>query len=106
LIGLVKLTSKRPLTGTDDEVEEEAEDEPETVVTPRIRVVVKAPAAPAIEEPLMIHLSWAGSQSGPFSRSQIEQMFRSGEIPAEAFYWQDGMEDWRTAEELREPGVA
>ncbi|HWF18973.1 MAG TPA: rhomboid family intramembrane serine protease [Verrucomicrobiae bacterium] len=65
-----------------------------------------APAAvPATSEPPTIHLSWDGAQSGPFTLSQVQQMFAAGEIPTTAYYWQEGMSDWRSAEELREPGV-
>lgn len=104
LIGLVKLLPK--YEPPEEEAEEEAEEVTQVTPAPRMRVPVTAPAAPVLDEPKTIHLSWGSSQSGPFALSQIEQMFRNGEIPAEAVYWQEGMEDWRTAEELRQPGVA
>jgi membrane associated rhomboid family serine protease len=105
LIGVLKLLPQLALPEEDEEDEEEEGVTP-SAATPRIHVTVTNTSAPAIAGPRTIHLSWGDSQSGPFSPSEIEQMFRSGEIPTEALYWQEGMEEWRTAEELREPGVA
>lgn len=56
-------------------------------------------------EPATIHLSSNGTQSGPFTPSQVQQMFASGEIPSDAFYWQEGMADWSSVAELRTPGA-
>lgn len=61
---------------------------------------------PASNEPATIYLSWDGAQSGPFTMTQIQQMFAAGDIPNEAYYWQEGMDDWRNAQELRDPGTA
>jgi membrane associated rhomboid family serine protease len=61
-------------------------------------------ASPAGETPV-ISLFWNETHYGPFTPSQIQAMFAQGAIPAEALYWQEGMEEWRTAEELREPGM-
>ena len=41
----------------------------------------------------------------PFTATQIEQMFRSGEVSSDVLYWQEGMESWQSAEELRPPGM-
>jgi membrane associated rhomboid family serine protease len=107
LIGVLKLFPQLAWREEDDEeAEMQTPTETLTVATPRMRVAVPNTTAPAVAEPKTINLSWGDTQSGPFSLSEIEQMFRSGEIPAEAVYWQEGMEAWRTADELREPGMA
>jgi membrane associated rhomboid family serine protease len=73
---------------------------------PASALLATAPVTPtAAGEVLTIHLSFGGAQSGPFSPGQIQQMFVAGEIPVEALYWQAGMDEWRNADELREPGV-
>jgi hypothetical protein len=124
-VALVKLTSKQPL------VEEEEERIPtitrtvkpvsaipsspraEARVIPLRSAAVSAPAlepepaatapspATAPGEPGTIYLSWNGAQSGPFTASQIRQMFAAGQIPDPSFYWQEGMGNWANAEELR-----
>ncbi len=63
-----------------------------------------APVAAPIEG-ATIYLSWDGVNYGPYALSQIQPMFKRGEIPPHASYWQHGMEDWRAAEELRDPGT-
>ena len=52
-----------------------------------------------------IRLFSNGIRSGPFRASEIQKVFTTGEIPQEALYWQQGMDEWRMVEELREPGV-
>jgi len=42
------------------------------------------------------------TQIGPFRLSQIRGMFALGSIAEGTLYWKDGMEDWRTVEELHE----
>ena len=34
-----------------------------------------------------------GEQRGPFLRSQLDSMWRMGQITADAMYWEDGMSD-------------
>jgi hypothetical protein len=41
---------------------------------------------------------------GPFTPPQIQQMFYDGAIPSDALYWQEGMGDWRSAQELMPTG--
>jgi hypothetical protein len=67
------------------------------------QAAVPAPVAAPVEA-ATIFLSWDGVNYGPYALSQIQPMFRRGEIPLHASYWQQGMEDWRPAEELRDPG--
>jgi len=92
------------------------EPEEETPIATVIRPVVHAPTraqarapirvkpAPTNSEAPSISLFWNETHYGPYTMSQIRELFVAGTIPEGAVYWQDGMEDWRTAEELREPG--
>ena len=73
-------------------------------VRPQYRVAESAPVIAPIGH-ATIYLSWDGSKFGPYALSQIQPMFKRGEIPPAAFYWQDGMAEWRSAEELRDPGT-
>lgn len=60
--------------------------------------------AQSVEQPVeqpTIYLHLAGVQSGPFTVTQIGQMFVSGEFSPETLYWREGMADWRGVEELR-----
>jgi membrane associated rhomboid family serine protease len=70
------------------------------------RVAENAPVAAAVvpAENATIYLSWDGATYGPYALWQIQPMFKRGEIPIDASYWQQGMEEWRPAEELRDPG--
>ncbi len=84
------------------------------VVIARPDPVIRAPRAeprrfvlPSQQQPTetpKIYLHVSGAQSGPFTAAQIEKMFGEGEIPAGAFYWQEGMEKWESAEDLRSVG--
>jgi hypothetical protein len=81
--------------------------------TSDLRVQSRMPSQPAaavpmpaaISEAATIYLSWDGVNYGPYSLAQILPMFKRGEIPINASYWQQGMEEWRSAEELRDPGT-
>lgn len=42
----------------------------------------------------------SNAQSGPFSLVQVRQMLALGSITPEAFYWQEGMQEWRSVSEL------
>ena len=70
-----------------------------------IRVQVPAASAAAVETPT-VYLFLSEGQAGPFTSSQIHEMFRSGTISPETVYWQEGMADWQSAEELRPPGTS
>jgi hypothetical protein len=44
----------------------------------------------------------AGTQSGPFPVSQVLEMLDLGSVTPEALFWREGMEDWRSVQELRD----
>ncbi len=70
---------------------------------PAIRVQPRPAAAPFRLETPTIYLYMNGEQSGPFTKSLVQQKFSQGTIPADALYWQEGMENWVSADDLREP---
>jgi|SRR5579863_1239540 len=74
-------------------------------VSQPVRVAVRRAAAAVPAETPTIHLYWNDTQSGPFTNTQVQQMFVAGEIPTEALYAMEGMTEWRPAEELRAPGT-
>ncbi len=84
---------KRALPEDQEEVERSA---------PRLRP--KA-ARPIVVEQPTIYLLSGGAQAGPFTPTQIQQMFETGAIGADDFYWREGLDDWRNVEELRAPGT-
>ena len=62
-------------------------------------------ASPAVEEtpryrgstePAVIYLTEAGSQLGPFTKTQVAQMIALGSVGTEAYFWREGMGDWQT----------
>jgi membrane associated rhomboid family serine protease len=100
LISLEKLRSRlQPDSEEDREVPEPKQ------VKPVVRIRPRPVAAPAAVQAPTIHLFREGSQTGPFTLSQIQQMFATQDIATGALYWQEGMEEWRSCEELREPGA-
>lgn len=58
------------------------------------------PAGADSHVPAAIYLFENEVQSGPFSQWQIREMLAMGSISAEALYWQNGMTDWRSVNEL------
>jgi membrane associated rhomboid family serine protease len=58
------------------------------------------PRARAVAEPATIYLLANEAQSGPFTRGQIQQMNRLGALEAGTLYWEEGMAEWRSLEEL------
>jgi hypothetical protein len=44
----------------------------------------------------------AGTQVGPFPVSQVLEMVELGSLSPEAVFRREGMEDWRSVEELRD----
>lgn len=102
-IALISLEKLR-LRHEPDSLEEPGPPEPKRV-KPVVRIRSRAAAASAVAETPVIHLFQEDSQTGPFTLSQIEQMFSTNAIGPGALYWQEGMEDWRSAEELRLPGA-
>jgi hypothetical protein len=49
--------------------------------------------APKLGAGLFLLLSH-GEQRGPFTYSQLQSMWQTGAITADAMYWQDGLDDW------------
>jgi membrane associated rhomboid family serine protease len=106
LMGLDRAIKRaEPIEEAEDEEEEQPSAAPIPVraTRPRIRVQLNS-ARPALVEAPTIFLFVAEQQTGPFNATQVQRMFLEGAIPADALYWQEGMTDWRGAEELRPPG--
>ena len=72
--------------------EEEVEEKP---VKPVVRI-----ARPKEEPQVLVHDG--GTQAGPFPVSQVLGMLDLGSLSAEAVFWREGMEDWRSVQELRD----
>lgn len=51
----------------------------------------------------MIYLSANGAVLGQFEESAVPQVLADRKITAEAFYWREGMADWRPVSELAKP---
>jgi membrane associated rhomboid family serine protease len=60
--------------------------------------VVRLRPQPA--ESASLYVSDGGTEIGPFTRGQILEMQKLGSISEEAFYWQDGMPEWRSIVEI------
>lgn len=107
LIGVVKLLPQSECPGEETE-DAEPIAQPVQRRTPisqtPIRVQLK-PKPVAVMEAPSIYLYVQETQAGPYTSPQITQMFLEGTIPPEALYWQEGMDDWHSAEELRPPGA-
>lgn len=58
-----------------------------------------------VAETPTLYLHMNGQQYGPYTASQVQEMFVADQIAADALYWQEGIEEWRSAEELRPPGA-
>ena len=102
LMPLIRLWSK--LYPVDEEEVQVAT--PTRVQVPgRPQVAARLVSSPPDAENPTIYLHAAGLQSGPFTLAQIQKLFSDGAVSAQTFYWQEGMDDWRDAEELRQPGV-
>jgi hypothetical protein len=48
----------------------------------------------------MIHLSYNGENLGEFDESQISLMISDGRIDQNAYFWREGMEDWKPISDL------
>lgn len=107
--GLALIALEKPRLKRLAQLEEEQEiGEPQTtpnrLPATRPRGALRAAAAASFETPT-IFLFLNGSQAGPYTISQVQQMIATGAISSETFYWQQGMDNWRSSEELREPGT-
>ena len=106
--GLALIALEKPRLKRLGQLDEEQEVEAPQTITNRVaatRPGAMRTAAPTMLETPTIYLFLNGGQAGPYTMSQVQQMFGTGAISSETFYWQQGMDDWRSAEELREPGT-
>jgi membrane associated rhomboid family serine protease len=67
----------------------------------KLRVRSRPATVTQAARPAAIYLFLYDAQTGPFSLGQIRQMLSIGSIPEGTLYWKEGMEDWRTSDELR-----
>src|ERR1051326_806346 len=56
---------------------------------------VAAPAREPSNEPATVYLSVDGQQFGPYAASKVRAMVALGSVSADAYFWQDGMAEWR-----------
>jgi membrane associated rhomboid family serine protease len=63
-----------------------------------IRIPSRIKAVP--KQPATVYLCDAGAQSGPFTDYQVREMLNAGSVSGEAFYWEEGMPDWRSITEF------
>lgn len=40
------------------------------------------------------HINCNGNTSGPFTLSQLQNMWKNGSVTADALYWQEGFDEW------------
>jgi membrane associated rhomboid family serine protease len=102
LMSVAKLFKKSLLLA--EEEDEEQIEAPKQIKRGPIRVVLKTAPAGATEI-ASIYLIQNETQAGPYTPSQVQNMFIIGSISGDALYWQEGMSDWSSAEELRPPGT-
>lgn len=50
--------------------------------------------------PNLYYIEVNGRREGPYTPDQLRSHWNTGKIPVEAFYWQDGMDDWRSLREI------
>ncbi|MCL4179086.1 MAG: rhomboid family intramembrane serine protease [Verrucomicrobia bacterium] len=105
LFGLAAMLLLKRRISSEVETDEAEAVSPRPVARPVARVRVRAAAAPVLAETPTVLLFLGGAECGPYTLTQVQRMFVAGDIPADALYWQDGMEEWRNAEELRAPGI-
>jgi membrane associated rhomboid family serine protease len=68
--------------------------------------IASAPAAyplhPVRHEAANIYVLDGGTQVGPFTPSAVLEMQNLGSLSNDAYYWQEGMPEWRSLNELRD----
>ena len=47
-----------------------------------------------------IYVYMQGRRRGPYEKAQLEEMWNSGQIPADTLYWHDGMSKWAVIADL------
>ena len=47
-----------------------------------------------------IYIYMQGQRRGPYEKSQLEEMWNRGQIPANTLYWHDGMSKWAVIADL------
>jgi len=47
-----------------------------------------------------IYIYMQGRRRGPYEKAQLEEMWNGGQIPADTFYWQEGMPQWAVIADL------
>ena len=52
------------------------------------------------DEPATVYLSIDGQQRGPYAPSKVRAMVSLGSVSPDAYFWQDGMIEWRPVGEL------
>lgn len=97
-MGLMAIEKVRLRRSGEDIFDEEIKKKPPVRVMLRPKLVARSDEAPTI------HLFHNDAQTGPFTYSQIQEKFVIGEMPLDALYWYEGMDDWRNVDELRHPG--
>lgn len=41
-----------------------------------------------------------GRRRGPYEKAQLEEMWKGGQVPSDAFYWHEGMSQWALISDL------
>ena len=47
-----------------------------------------------------IYVYMRGQRGGPYEKAQLEEMWKRGQLPKDALYWQDGMVQWAVVSDL------
>lgn len=47
-----------------------------------------------------IYVYMQGQRGGPYEKAQLEEMWKRGQLPRDALYWQDGMLQWAVISDL------
>ena len=47
-----------------------------------------------------IYVYMQGQRRGPYEKAQLEEMWKRGQLPSDALYWQDGMVQWAVVSDL------
>lgn len=66
---------------------------------PRVAAAPRRPRVVAVARADMFIYD-NGTQLGPLTPGQVQAMLSDGTVSREAFYWQEGMTEWRNVEEL------